>query len=768
MTFGELLRSHRVRSSLTQEELANGSGVSVRAISDMERGRAKGPQRRTVEALARVLGLDNEEQRELLATAKAGRMRKSAPGGTWALPQDVPDLTGRDEELRRLTEAASTGRPTEVLLVHGAPGAGKTSLVVHTGYRLAELFPDGCLFVNLRGMDAHPVPPTEVMHKMLRTLGIAEERIPAKEDERAELYRAELRGRSTLLVLDNAADEAQVRPLLATGAGSLVLVTSRQTLGGLEVGVRIALEVLRPNESVWLLGAIAGTARVWAERTAAARVAELCGHLPLALRIAGNRLASRPRWTIGHLAAQLGDESRRLTALTSGDLQVRAAFLMSYQQLSARAAKVFRRMSLAPGPDVAPDLVAVVAGVDRDAAESTLEELVDASLVESADTPGRYVFHDLLRAFARERLATDEPVADVDEARDLVIEWLLRKASTAARVFGPDGSGDREPAAAWLREETAHWVGALRMAHAAGRHAEVLDLSTSMHWYSDQRGDGELWHEVFRYGVDAARASGSRRDEAVQLNFVCWALCVMLDQPGDALVVHHEAWAAAVDSGDVMEQAWAVYYRSAAERRLGRLVEARECATRAVELFEAAGSPLAAQLARSNLGIVLNAAGRYAEAAEVHRQCLAYHRTSDAAHDMETVAINLLRLSMNLIALREWDEAHEACTEALRLARRAEARNTEAEALYRLGVVLHGQGDAAGAVVLLQDAVAFTNDHRTTAIVELLDVLASVHDELGNADEARACRLRALDICSRSRTPAAKELGEALRRALRA
>ncbi|MCS7484046.1 tetratricopeptide repeat protein [Umezawaea endophytica] len=768
-TFGDLLRTHRVRSALTQEELAAGSGVSVRAISDMERGRAKGPQRRTVEALARVLGLDGAELRELVDTAKAGRMRHQAPAAPWALPPDVPDLTGRAAELRRLEQVAGGGRATEVVVVHGPPGAGKTTLVVHAAYRLAERFPDGCLFVNLRGMDARPVPPGEVMHKVLRTLGIPEERIPAVEEERASLYRAELRGRSTALVLDNAADEAQVRPLLATGSSSLVLVTSRQTLGGLEVGARLALDVLSGAESVWLLGAIAGVERIYAEQADAERVAELCGRLPLALRIAGNRLASRPRWTVAHLAEQLGDEGRRLSALTSGDLRVRAAFLMSYQHLNERAALVFRRMSLAPGGDVTPSLVAVAAGIAEDAAEETLEELVDASLVEVSATAGRYVCHDLLRVFARERLAADESPAVLDEARWRTIDWLLREARSSARVFGPNGAdGDRDHAATWLQRETGHWIGALRLAHAARRHRTVLDVATAMHWYSDQRGDGLLWHEVFRYGVDAARALGSRRDEAVQLNFVCWTLCVLLDQQDAALVVHEQAWAAAVDCGDLAEQAWALYYRSAIERRQGRLDEASAFAVRAVEGFEAAGDELSVQFALSNLGILLHLFGRYAESAEVHRKCVAFHRArvEDRPHDRETLAVNLLRLAANLIALRDWDSAREACEEALELARSTQARNSESDALFRLGAVLHGQGDGAGAVARLREAVEVVNPMRTTALVEMLGLLATVHDGLGETDQARSYRLRALDICTRSGTAATRAMSEDLRRAL--
>jgi tetratricopeptide (TPR) repeat protein len=219
-----------------------------------------------------------------------------------------------------------------------------------------------------------------------------------------------------------------------------------------------------------------------------------------------------------------------------------------------------------------------------------------------------------------------------------------------------------------------------------------------------------------------------------------------------------------------MEQAWALYYRSAIERRQGRLEEARTFAVRAVEGFEAAGDELAVQFALSNLGILLHLFGRYAESAEVHRKCVEYHRARAGerpdGHDGETLAINLLRLAANLIALRDWAEAQSACEEALGLARRTQARNTEADALFRLGAALHGQGDGAGAVVRLREAVAVVNPMRTTALVEMLSLLATVHDGLDEPDRARALRLRALEICDRSGTAAIRVMAEGLRQAL--
>ncbi|WP_248782493.1 ATP-binding protein [Saccharothrix syringae] len=757
-----MLRAHRLRVKLTQEELAEGSGVSVRAISDMERGRAKGPQRRTVEALAGVLALSPAETRELLDAAKEGRVRRPVDVAPSALPPDVPDLTGREQELADLVSVAEQARTTSLVVVHGPPGAGKTTLAVRAAYRLAPRFADGCFFFNLRGMDVRPLHPSEVVHRMLLALGVADKQVPASEAERSDLYRALMRERSTLLVLDNASDEAQVRPLLATGRGSVVLVTSRQVLGGLEAGRRLGLDVLDPVAAFDLLGAIAGRARVGAEPVAAARVAKLCGHLPLALRIAGNRLASRPKWTIGHLAGQLVDERRRLSALTAGDLRVRTAFEMSYRQLSDKAAVLFRRLSLVPGADFGPDVAAVLADVDRFAAEDTLEELVDMSLLDTAEVPGRYAFHDLIRVFAGERLVDEEPAPVVGQVRERVVDWLLDTAVGAAGFFGPDARStpvgavrNQEDADAWLTAETANWLGALRWAGSAGRHDRVLRVATAMHWYSDQRGRGETWEEVFTAGVAAARALGSVRDEAVQLNFLTWTLAVLLRRYDDALGLHDEAWRAAVAAGDLREQGWAMHYRTVSELRSGRLEEARVDARRAQELFRRAGYALGEHISLSALGLVLHELRRYEDAVLVHRELLGRVRSGelDLAPVMaaEMSATLLLRQADSLVRLERWPEVLATADDALNRLRGAAAPPSLCGAHHLRGLALHRLGDPAAARPELVRAAELAESHHDRRLPAVLDALADVHDALGDPVAAGGVRDRAAEARSSDR-----------------
>ncbi|MEU5694441.1 helix-turn-helix domain-containing protein [Actinosynnema sp. NPDC020468] len=754
MTFGDLLRELRLHAGLTQEDLADGSGVSVRAISDMERGRARGPQRRTVEALAGVLSLEDQALRALLDAAKQGRTRRQPAVAQCALPPDVEDLTGRADELATLVTAADHDRATEVVVVHGPPGAGKTSLAVRAGYVLTPRFPDGCFFFNLRGMDARPLHPSEVIHRVLSALGVEDKRMPGSEAERSDLYRDLLRTRSTLLLLDNASDEAQVRPLLATGAGSLVIVTSRQVLGGLAANTRLGLDVLDPTESVALLGTIAGRHRIAAEPAAATRVATLCGRLPLALRIAGNRLASRPKWTLEHFANRLVDERRRLSALTSGDLQVRTAFEMSYRQLSDKAAVLFRRLSLVPGRDFAPDLAAVLADVDRFAAEDTLEELVDMSLLDTAEVPGRYVFHDLIRVFAGERLADEEPAAE--DVRRHMARWLLATASRAAGLYGPDArDGDRAEADAWLAAETPNWLGALRWAATAGLHDEVLALATSMHWYSDQRGRGETWTEVFSAGAAAARALGSVRDVAVQLNFLTWTLGVLLRRYDEALALHDEAMAAAVAAGDLREQAWATHYRSAAELRSGRLEESRVHSERAQELFRAAGYVLGEQIALSCLALVLHELRRYEESVAANGRLLAIVESGelDLAPVMrqDMVASLLIRTADSLSELGRWPDVLEKAGGALTAADSANAPSSRCAAHYLKGVALHRLGDPGAARTELERALSVAEETDHHRLVDVLDALAQVSDELGDPEAGGRFRRRVTEARSSDR-----------------
>ncbi|MBR7836600.1 helix-turn-helix domain-containing protein, partial [Actinospica durhamensis] len=455
-TFATELRRLRHAAGLTIEGLAARSGLTDRAISELERGRSRGPQHRTVAALSRALDLDGAGRERLSALARAGRPRPPAEAATpCALPRAVTHFTGRTSELAALSALTSAGahgtdpdRPSTVLL-SGQGGIGKTALAVHAARMMRERFPDGQMYLDLRGLDSQPLEPGAVLTRLLRALGVREREIAQDLDERGAQYRALLRERALLLLLDNAADEAQVRPLLPdTGAGT-VLLTSRRLLTGLEGVSRLPLAPLQASDSAALLasiladrdaaGAESGPYRPQPEEALEA-VADLCGHLPLALRIAGNRLLTRPAWSTGDLVARLADEKRRLEHLRAGDVRITAAFALSYEQLTDSARALCRRLSLVPGPDFSLELAAVLADDSLDAAEDALDELYELSLLEQR-TAERYAFHDLIRLFAGRRLGEEESQAERDLCFDRMTGWLLEVAAVAGRWFLFDGGG---------------------------------------------------------------------------------------------------------------------------------------------------------------------------------------------------------------------------------------------------------------------------------------------------------------------------------------
>ncbi|WP_411144858.1 BTAD domain-containing putative transcriptional regulator [Streptomyces sp. x-80] len=333
------------------------------------------------------------------------------------LPAPPADFTGREDAASRLSALLTGGeRPAPaIVLVNGMAGIGKTALALRVAHRVRAAYPDGQLYADLAGLSRTPADPAATLAAFLTALGVAPGAVPPGLDDRSRLLRSELDGRRVLLVLDDVRDAAQLRPLLPGSASCGVVVTSRTGLGGLPLTGRIALDVFRPEESLALLGAVAGPARIPAEHEDALAVAEACGHLPLAVRIAAERIAARPNRTIGDLAGRLADEGRRLRELRLDGLTLEAAFQAGYRQLSADQARALRVLAAMTSPDASDlslvsdvSLVAAATVLDmaRDTAEDLLESLVDAALLRSPRA-GRYRLHSLVRCFALHRAAED-------------------------------------------------------------------------------------------------------------------------------------------------------------------------------------------------------------------------------------------------------------------------------------------------------------------------------------------------------------------------
>jgi tetratricopeptide (TPR) repeat protein/transcriptional regulator with XRE-family HTH domain len=769
---GHLLRQHRGDAGLTIEELSAASRVSVRAISDLERGRSRVPQRRTVDALIRALRLPDAPAAALREAARAGR-RAPRPVPVLAPPRSVADFTGRDGELRWFGDLIERGRSGAVAVVSGPPGLGKTALMLQAASQHAESFVDGVLFLDLRGLDPDPPRPAELLLRLLTALGVEPNRVQGDEQARSAQYRAVLRERRVLLLLDNAADEAQVRPLLPGPGPAMTIVTSRRTLAGLEAVDRLTLPALTRGEALALLRRIIGEQRAAAEPETALRgLAGACGNLPLALRIAGNRLLSRPDWTIGYLLRRLADSDERIGQLVAGDLQIAAPFMLSYRQLSANATRSFRRLCLIPGPDAGVELAARVAGLGVRETEAALEELADLGLLQPA-TGGRYRFHDLIRLFARARLAEEESPRARRVAEDQMVTWLLETTVAAGRWFepggppagsgpagsapagsapagsgpagsgpagsgpagsgpagsgpagsGPAGSGpaSAEEAARWLEQESLNWLGALRAAFTAGRHAEVMGVAAAMHWFSERWRHWESWLEVFQMSAASARALGDRRGQAVHLNYVAWACttCALRHDLADAPA--RQALELAREVGDLSEQGWSWVCLGSAARRRGEAARALQAAEQALPVFESAADWDGYSQALSLMAASLAQAGRHRDAIDQYRRLEALLVEPDRAPSplvSDATAAHLhLNIGMSLLSLRRWAPAEASLRLALPLVQRSGVRQSEGRCRYGLGSALIRLGRLEEARAQLRRAVRIARQVGPADLVE--------------------------------------------------
>ncbi|HEY7202149.1 MAG TPA: NB-ARC domain-containing protein, partial [Candidatus Dormibacteraeota bacterium] len=536
-SFADLLRAYRAAAHMTQEDLAERSGLSVHAISQLERGVRQAPRAITVELLATALRLDAERRDAFAASARGRSARGAAPShAPNQLPGLAGDFTGRERELAELHDLLTSGPDAAVVVaaISGRGGVGKSTLAVRAAHHAGEVFAGGRLYANLRGADPSPRDPAEALASLLRGLGVDGGAIPGGLDARAELYRSRLAGRRVLVVLDNAANERQVRPLLPGSAGCAVLITSRPALTGLEGAHRVELGLLPDADAVALLERVAGAGRASAEPETAREIVRLCDRLPLAVRVAGARLAARAHWPLSHLAERLRDERRRLDELAHGDLEVRASISVSYAGLGARERRVLRLLALLSAPDLPTWVVAAVLDRPASEAEDAVERLLEARLADSsgADAAGqtRLRLHDLVRLYTSERSRLEDPPPERRAAlertlracRRLVVEVERRLVGGAGAPADAGWDLDRatidallaEPLA-WFESERPLLVGAVELACEADLADLACELAAPLATCFSMRGHFDEWRRVHELVLAAARRSGNRRAQAV-------------------------------------------------------------------------------------------------------------------------------------------------------------------------------------------------------------------------------------------------------------
>jgi DNA-binding SARP family transcriptional activator/tetratricopeptide (TPR) repeat protein len=658
-----------------------------------------------------------------------------APAG-WVGPAQLPvavrAFVGRHTELDRLDALlahrhdvpAGRSATTTIATVSGTAGVGKTTLAVNWAHRVAGHFPDGQLYVNLRGFDpgGSALDPAEALRGFLDALAVPAERIPVGLAAQIGLYRSLLAGKRVLVVLDNARDVEQVRPLLPGAPGCLAIVTSRSHLTPLvatEGAHPLVLDLLSPADAYDLLARRLGTQRIAAEPDAVQEIITRCARLPLALAIAAARAATYPGFPLATLAAELPGPATGLDALHGGDpaTDIRAVFSWSYQTLSTEAAGMFRLLGLHPGPEVTAPAVASLAGLASPTARTLLTELTRAHLL-TEHTPGRYSFHDLLRAYATEQTHTHDSPETRHAALHRMLDHYLHTAYTAALLLNPA----RDPII----------LGQLQ----PGVFLEDLDRDSAADWFATER-------RVLLAASEQAYATGFDT-HTWQL---AWALNTFLFRQGywhEQITVHRTGLQAAKRLGDRSAQAYLSRYLAQAHIRLGRLDEARHYYQQSRQLHADLGDPAGQANAHSGLAQIAQHQGRLADVLSHTQHALDLHRT--AGHRIgEANALNGVGWSYALLG--DYHRAITHCQQALTLLQDLNDRATEAATWDSLAFAHRGLADHAQSARCYQHAIDLyrtLDDPYEEALA--LASLGDTHHTAGDPDAAQTAWRQALDI----------------------
>ncbi|MGW0949673.1 BTAD domain-containing putative transcriptional regulator [Streptomyces sp. NPDC002623] len=747
--------------------------------------------------LAEELGVDpRAELRELqmrVLQADPSLVRPSVPAAEWApapvrpaqLPATVRDFTGRGSFVSELTEVLATGgsQLMAVAAVAGIGGVGKTTLAVHVAHQARAAFPDGQLYVDLQGSGSRAAEPDAVLGSFLRALGTPDTEIPDSLEERATLFRSVLDGRRVLVLLDNAKDAAQVRPLLPGTEGCAALVTSTARMVDLGGAHLVDLDVMSPEEALQLFTRIVGTERVASERRAALDVVAACGFMPLAIRIAASRLAARRTWTVSTLAAKLADERYRLDELQAGDLAVKATFELGYAQLEPAQARASRLLGLADGPDISLPAAAALLDLPTHGAEDLLESLVDASLLESA-APGRYRYHQLVRLYVRACAERDEqPPSEREAALSRLLDFYL---ATVSRVYAIHRPGDvlvdhlaatsvqglefTGPAEAlnWFDTERGNLLACARQSVGA----PALRRATDLFWCTlalDEPGTGFEEYKpgsAFSEYESTARALGhaaQEQDDPHAAVRVLVALSTAHHFAGRFDEADRDAEHVLVLADTVQDRlvsCWAANTRGLIAIQQQRFADAEAHLMRAAEGYRAIGSLPGEASALCSLSRVHVAIGRTESAVSLAQQGVAiYEELGDVPH----AANGRYVLGLALRAAGRLREADAELQRALAVFRDSRRQLWQGTTHFRIAEAHLSAGQPALAAQHAEQALALGCTGGDVARAQVLTTLGSALNALGQLVRAQACWIDALGILEQAQSPEAAELRALIR-----
>ena len=649
------------------------------------------------------------------------------------LPLDAPGFSGRHEELGVLQsmlppKSAGSGedepdQTVPIVVISGTAGTGKTALAVRFGHQVAKRFPGGQLYVNLRGLDpaTAPMEPAEALRFFLQALGVPPYRIPADIQGRSALFRSLLDGRRMLIVLDNARDVAQVRPLLPGSPGSLVVVTSRNELTGLvaaEGAVLLTLDVLSCAEAHEMLARRLGPGRTAAESQAADEIINSCARLPLALGIAVGRAAGRPKRPLTELAAELRDARGRLDALQAGDAatNVRAVFSWSYDQLSEPAARMFRLLGVHPGPDISLSAAASLAGMTRADAGAALRELTRTHMVAEY-LPARFTFHDLLRAYAADQCERHDPAPERQAAMHRVLDHYLHTAMAAAQRFSPHrpplrlapalpgvlpaDAADKEQAISWFDAEVPVLLALIAFADANGFDTHAWQIPWALGPFFNRRGRWQDYVGTQQTALAAARRLGDTLALA-HTHYLLGNAQSHLDDYDAAALNIRQALDLFRALGDKANEGMVLNGLAAMLEKQERYPEALAVALDALRMLKAAGHWWTQANLENGVGWLYAHLGQYDRALTHCQRALSLHR--DSGHRGGT-ADTLDSLGYVYLHLDDITQAKVHYIKAIEAYREIGSPFGEGNSLAGLGNALLAEGDLAGAEAAWRQAV---------------------------------------------------------------
>jgi DNA-binding SARP family transcriptional activator/DNA-binding XRE family transcriptional regulator len=699
-----------------------------------------------LEAHQRVL----RQQIPVSAKSASGRPAATSPASSMPevprqLPPATPHFTGRAAELNALmSQLGHMGRFSGAVVISaisGTAGIGKTTLAVHWAHQVAEQFPDGQLYANLRGFGpADPARPAGVLRGFLDTLGVPAAQIPGDVDDLKAMYRRLLEHRRVLILLDNARDAAQVRPLLPASCTVLVLVTSRNDLADLAVtegAGQVSLDVLTDAEARALLASHLGTARLTDEPQAADELIQLCARLPLALSVTAARAAARPRFALAALAAELRDARSRLDSLSTGhaDTDVRAVFSWSYQNLRPATARMFRLLSIHPGPDITAPAAASLAAAPLPQTLGELRELTRCHLL-GEPAPGRYVLHDLLRAYASEQAAALEPEAERRAAICRTVDHYLHTAHAASQKLDP-------------HRDTV----VLRAPQSAVRPERIDDQVQALAWFTAE-------HHVLLSAVRQAGETGLD----VQAWQLPWALYAFLERQGhwrELAAVQYVALEAANRIGDHAPKARAHQYIARAHYWMGSCSTAHSHLARALDLFQDLDDLINQARIHLDLGRVLHRMNRTREAV---RSTLVGLSVFEKAGYRRGRARALNNLGWYYAHLGEYEQALACSQEALSLDRESGDRSDAAFLWDTLGYAHHHLGDYAQAASCYLESSQRSGENGDRVLqAKALAHLATTYNAAGRLNAARDALQQAKTVLGDLHEPHFDEVCAALR-----